>query len=264
LTLKYSAHLFFVTRVPHLPEFMKNLNHRSTAGFTLVELLVVIVIIATLAALSFIGLARMRSAGDRAATIGIMRQLQIANTGYATDHNGQYVPIVSKDKGGALSMEWYRDPSFLTYLTGDPSFSEKSASQLLIAPSSILDPLVVRGKKRYWDRLCSSYGFNSTGLTYPTDDQSAPYAYRMSQIADPVRTAFMATATDYTVTYGGRNLWKSRPVEGKSTDSKMAFRHDGKAVIVYYDGSTGFITFGDLKRFDANGGIANPFWKATR
>ncbi len=80
--------------------------------------------------------------------------------------------------------------------------------------------------------------------------------------ADPSRTAFMATATDYTVTYAGRSLWKTKPVEGKSTDSKMAFRHEDKAVVVYYDGSSGLISASDIARFDGNGGAAHPFWKA--
>lgn len=243
---------------------MKSPNLRPATGFTLVELLVVILIIVTLASVSFMGFSRMRASGDRATTVTIMRQLQLANTGYATDHNGQYVPIVSKDKGGGLSMEWYRDPSFISYLTGDQSLAEKPADAMLTAPVGVLDPIVVRKKLRQWDRLSASYGFNSTGLTYPTDDTSPAYAYRVSQVSDPSRTAFMVTATDYTVTYAGRNLWKTKPVEGKSTDSKMAFRHDNKAVVVYYDGSSGFISPDDIARFDASGGAAHPFWKAKQ
>lgn len=241
---------------------MKTQKSRTVHGFTLVELLVVILIIATLAALTITGFSRMRAAGDRARTISVMRQLQLANTGYAVDHNGQYVPIVSKNSGGAISMEWYRDPTFLYYLTNDSSQLEKNPTAAVTVPESVLDPIVVRAKQRYWDKLSASYGFNSTGLTYPTNDTSAAYSYKNSQITYPERTAFIVTATDYTVTYAGRYLWKSKPVEGKTTDSKMAFRHGDKAVVVYYDGSTGFISPDDLKRFDGDGGVANPFWKA--
>jgi prepilin-type N-terminal cleavage/methylation domain-containing protein len=249
--------------VPLAPTLMKTNVQRISSGFTLIELLVVVVIIATLASLTFLGFSRMRAAGDRAATVAIMRQLQVANMGYAIDNNGQYVPIAEKDKDGALSMEWYKNPKVRAYLTGDPNETEKSANELLVAPVSVLDPIVVRKKQRQWDRISASYGINSTGLTWPTNDQSPPMSYKISQVANPGRTAFIASATNYMISHGDRYLWKSGPVEGKTTTNKMAFRHENKAVVIYYDGSTGFITPGDLAEFDRKGGIANPFWKAT-
>ena len=242
---------------------MKTSQPRAAAGFTLVELLVVVLIIATLSALSLIGFRRMRAAGDRASTITVMRQMQVANASYSIDHNGRYVPIVSKGEGGAISMEWYRDPTFLSYLTGDPALLDDLEKEVTV-PTGVLDPVVLRAKKRQWERLSASFGFNSTGLTWPTDSTSAPMSHLSSKIENPGKTAFIATATNYMVSHAGRNLWKDAPVEGKTTTDKMAFRHGDKAVIVYYDGSTGFITQDDIRRFDANGGINNPFWKATK
>jgi type II secretory pathway pseudopilin PulG len=240
---------------------MKTPRRRRPAAFTLTEVLVVIVIIITLAALSMIGISRIRSAGDRAATITIMRQLQIANMGYATDHNGQYMPIVVKDENQNLD-EWYSNATFRTYLTGDPSELEKTTGELLVAPESILDPIVVRSKKRQWDRLSASYGFNATGLSWPADHKSPPMSYRITDVANPSRTAFIVTATNYQVSHRGRNLWKNSPIEGKTTDDKIAYRHMDKAIVIYYDGSTGFITLDDMARFDREGGVGNAFWKA--
>jgi prepilin-type N-terminal cleavage/methylation domain-containing protein len=242
---------------------MKKPKPHLNQGFTLIELLVVIVIVVTLAALGFVGLMRMRAAGDRAAAVSIMRQLQIANMGYAIDNNAQYIPIAEKDKDGGLSMEWYRNPKFRSYLTSDPNEDQKTPSQILVAPTSLLDPIVVRKKQRQWDRLSASYGINATGLSWPTDDQSPPMSYKVSQVANPGRTAFIVSATNYLVSYAGRKLWKDSPVEGKTTTDKIAFRHDQKAIVIYYDGSTGFISLGDIARFDSQGGVANPFWKAT-
>lgn len=242
---------------------MKNSVNRYPAGFSLVELLVVIVIIVTLAALSMVGFGRMRKAGDRAAAVAIMRQLVVANVGYSTDNNGQFVPIAEKDENGGLAMEWYRNPKFLTYLTGDPAETEKSGSQLLLGPVGSLDPIVVRSKKRQWDRLSASYGLNATGLTWPANSQSPPMSFKVSQIANPGRTAFIVSATNYQVTYGGRFLWKSSPVEGKTTTDKIAYRHGNQAVVVYYDSSIGFVTQSDLAAIDGNGGVSNAFWKAT-
>lgn len=242
---------------------MKIKTRRTTTGFTLVELLVVILIIATLAALTVMGFSKMRAAGDRAAAVSIMRQLVVANMGYSTEYNGQFVPIAEKDESGGLAMEWYRNPKFLTFLTGDPKEFEKSGSQLLLAPPGSLDPIVVRARQRQWDRLSASFGLNATGLTWPENFKSPPMSFKLSQIANPGRTAFIVSATNYQVTFGGRYLWKSAPVEGKTTTDKTAYRHGGKAVVIYYDGSTGFVSQTDMAAFDAKGGIANPFWKAT-
>lgn len=241
---------------------MKKTSSRKPAGFTLTELLVVIVIIVTLASLSMVGISRMRSAGDRAAAIAIMRQLQVANMGYAIDHNGQYVPIAEMDENNALAMEWYRNPNFLSMLTGDPKEAEKSGAELLVAPVSVLDPIVVRSKKRQYERLSASYGFNSTGLSWPKSYTSPPMSYKISDVANPSRTAFIVSGTNYQVSYRGRNLWKNSPVEGKTTDDKIAYRHRNSAVVIYYDGSTGFVTLDDMARFDRQGGDANAFWKA--
>lgn len=241
---------------------MKTKSKRSTPGFTLVELLVVILIIAGLAALSSIGIIKMRRSGDRAAAIEVMHQLAIANTTYSIDHNGQFVPIVTKDENNAIAMEWYRDPAFRSYLTGDPDETQKDASQMIVAPQSVIDPVVFRAKKRQYDRLSASYGFNSTGLTWPQSSQSPPMSYKLSQVASPSRTAFIVSSTNYMVSYAGRKLWWDAPVEGKTTTDKMAFRHGDKAIVVYYDGSSGMVSKDDMNRFDANGGVANPFWKA--
>ena len=61
------------------------------------------------------------------------------------------------------------------------------------------------------------------------------------------------------------SFWKDEAaVEGKTPDGKIAYRHDGKAAVTYFDGHAGMISMADMKRIDeagtANSGKNNIFW----
>lgn len=244
---------------------MPNSFPRRRSGFTLVELLVVIVIIVTLASLSFLGFSRMRAAADAATTVSNMRQLQVANQSYASDHNGRYASYKVLDEDKGTYTYWTRSPGFLSYIMGDESVASRALKDITV-PLGILDPVVVRSKARYYDGLWASYGMNSgfmkEGGKSASGQQKELYVSAPNLI-DPSRTAAFVNATDVGINYDNRNLWWNSPEEGKSTNGKMAFRHNNKAVVVYFDGSSGFITRADIDRFDANGGQTNIFWKGS-
>lgn len=240
---------------------MKTPIHRPRPGFTLVETLVVIVIIAVLAVLVIVGVTRMRAAGDRATTVAVLRQLQLANHSYATDHNGQYVPLSSMDENENRINDWHQSSVFLAYLTGDSTALDKNQVVTTKVPVSVLDPIVVRSKKRLWDKLFASYGYNQEGM--PALKANSDRCFKVSQVTSPSRTAAFITATDWIVSYKSRFIWETDPVEGKSTDQRIAYRHGNKAIVVYYDGSSGFVTPGDIRAIDAKGGATHPFWKAN-
>lgn len=235
---------------------------RGRRGFTLTELLVTIVIIAVIAALSFTGFQRIRVSADRAVATSNIRQLQLANTNYASDHNGNYVPRITNDPDNPGSgnrftnKDWHQNPVFMSYFIGVSV--EDASKPFTNVPHSALDPVVVRKKKRLWNRVFASYGYNQEFM--PTKP-NGEVGFRTSQITDPARTAAFTTATDFNLRYASRYLWLNNQEEGKSTDGKMSFRHGGLAVVTYYDGSSGTITIEDLRRFDKNGGRNHPFWK---
>ena len=85
--------------VPNTPMKTNLFNHRLTAGqrcgFTLMELLVVIGIIAILAALLLPALARAKASARRVSCISNARQVNLATRLFADDHNDR-IPYAKK------------------------------------------------------------------------------------------------------------------------------------------------------------------------
>ncbi|MEM8737367.1 MAG: prepilin-type N-terminal cleavage/methylation domain-containing protein [Planctomycetota bacterium] len=75
---------------------MRRPNPRDPLGFSLIELVVVIAVVALLIGLLLPVLAKARGAGEAAVCLSNMRQLATATTGYAHDH-GQRLPQPSQD-----------------------------------------------------------------------------------------------------------------------------------------------------------------------
>jgi prepilin-type N-terminal cleavage/methylation domain-containing protein len=77
----------------------------GAAGFTLVELLVVVAVVGLLAALAAGTLPAARNAAESAACRSNLRQLVAANVAYAVDH-GRYVAAAA-DIEGANTLRWH-------------------------------------------------------------------------------------------------------------------------------------------------------------
>lgn len=235
-------------------------NRYSHPGFTLVELLVVIVIIIALGMLSMMGFRRIRDAGDRGASMGNLRQLQLANVAYAADNNGQYVPVETYDGDAVKNVEWHNNATFISYLTGDDGPLQRGRKTNNQVPLNMLDPVAVRAKGRMWDRIWASDSYNVQGM--PGKAANGQKAFRVIQITNPSRSMCIVTGTDYQTTYTKRYLWFDDDTEGKSTNQKMAYRHGGKALVVYYDGSADSMSWAEMKAIDDQDGANHPFWKA--
>lgn len=72
---------------------------RRPLGFTLMELLTVIVIIAILSALSFVGIGRIRKSADRNICAGNMRMIGQAVLLWANDNRGRLPPLIDQKDG---------------------------------------------------------------------------------------------------------------------------------------------------------------------
>jgi prepilin-type processing-associated H-X9-DG protein len=246
------------------------IRHRSArTGFTLVEVLVVISIIIVLAVLSVAGFSRMRAAAHKATGVRNIAQLQIANISYAGDHNGFYAPVYGFDDQGVTYTSWAGNKDFISMLIGDKADEEIKEIDAKLGPRmplSLLDPAAVRAGKSEYDRMPASYGYNyegSLGGWGAPGASSIPLA--VSQVRSPERSAAFFTATDFIAKYAGRFTWKNAAaVEGYTKDGKIAYRHNNKALVAYYDGHVGEVSQADIRKIDQQGGVANVFWNARK
>jgi prepilin-type processing-associated H-X9-DG protein len=236
--------------------------HDPKPGFTLTELLVAFVIIISIIALSLTRITKMRQTADRIKASGNLSQLQIASTGYSTENNGQYVPIWEFDEERRNTSWWFNNPRFLSYLADQSSIDHRPDLALSL---SMMDPVTAKARKKLYDRIFASFGYNETGI--PGSSYGAPGnkpSFRTGQLTAPQKSAAFITATDVVVHYRSRFLWDdvTHAVEGKTENQKIAYRHNGKALVAFYDGHVGEVSMQEIRRFDTEGGATHIFWKA--
>ena len=239
--------------------------NRQSRGFTLTELLVVTLIIAVLAFLSFSAYSRIRNSADKATVIRNLSQFQLANHAYATDHNGEFVPVRAFDDEGSSYAAWFQHRDFMDNLKGYSAELLPNGKVDATLPPGMLDPVAVRAKKKSYTSVSGSYGYINTGQpnTGGWGSPNSTSYYRTFQLTAPEKSAAFITATDWQAKYSGRFLWKgAAAVEGYTPDGKIAYRYNKKAVVVYYDGHAGEVGMDDMKRIDQQGGIRNIFWDA--
>lgn len=95
-------------------------KNRNGKGFTLVELLVVVVIIGILAAIALPNFIAAQKKAKAAAVKGNMRTVQIASESYATDSGGAYAPNATA--------------SLLNYLPGGSNTLSGTAGTMAVNP----------------------------------------------------------------------------------------------------------------------------------
>ena len=197
----------------------------SRTGFTLMELLVVITIIAVLASLLLPAVNLVRSAAKQMRCLDLVRQLQLANIAYATDNEGAYVNI----NGGGTGAGWSNNPQFLELL-GRTSASWAGA---LLCPESY----TVKARTNLVNQC---FGANVGGVNITISPLPA-IGFHTSRVPRPSDKLAWADAWDFWI----NDLWCQKfDVERKISNSSpayidsmaTAFRHRGKVSAVFYDG----------------------------
>lgn len=212
-------------------------ERRAIHGFTLLELLVVIVIIAIVAGLIFSGLKSAKESAAASKCLGNLRSLAAANGSYAAEHDGLY--CYAQEQGnrvrwhgarqessgkfdateGPLAPYLGRDgrvkecPSFEQYVTGSESFENGSGG----------------------------YGYNAVYIGGTPRDKWT--GERVSNVSHPSRTLMFAD-TAFARAEGLQEYPFAEPFQWVAPSGRLSgplspsvhFRHNGKANVVWCDG----------------------------
>lgn len=229
------------------------------AGFTLVEILIVTVILVILAGLAYTGSRRMVTSARIAQSTTNLRQLAAANLGYLADH-GVYCPADDRFNNrrwhGARSSSGGRfDPTkgFLASYLG-------KSRQVTTCP---LFRAMVEGSASFEDGT-GGYGYNAAyigGLPGGSFDRTTYLRkpQRPANVTNPARTV-MFTTTAYARQGGLQEYAYCEPPfwdygngpSGARPSPSVHFRANGRALVAWCDGSVTAETQNDSR------GGANP------
>jgi prepilin-type N-terminal cleavage/methylation domain-containing protein/prepilin-type processing-associated H-X9-DG protein len=212
-------------------------RRRWHQGFTLVELLAAIAVLATLAALGLGVLQAARERGESAKCFGNLRTLASANLAYAAEHDGQYVPAQEPSN----TVRWH---GVRRGVTGKfdptqgplaPYLGEQRKVQLCPTLGRTL-----RGAATFEDGT-GGYGYNAAYIGGTPADPFVPE--RIVNIAAPSRTVMFADCAfpraEGLQEYAYAEPWRWADYRGRLRGPlapSVHFRHRDQANVAWCDG----------------------------
>jgi prepilin-type N-terminal cleavage/methylation domain-containing protein len=163
-------------------------NRRSDAGFTLIEVLLVVTIIGILAGIAVPSLSRARGAATEMSTIGALRAIHASQVAYATScANGSYAPSIPWLARVAKGQPPFIGPQFTANVTdqnryrirftlGARDTNAKATCNGLAAGQAASTFFIAADLLVAKDGMVSRYfGVNQTGTIYQSTKRIPPF-----------------------------------------------------------------------------------------
>jgi prepilin-type N-terminal cleavage/methylation domain-containing protein/prepilin-type processing-associated H-X9-DG protein len=221
---------------------MKTTAKPVKKGFTLVELLVVIVIVVSIAGLSYSMIPKLMARGKATRELGNLRQMSLLFGTYAADHQmklpackGRFVQA----DGTTGEVQWNEVLLALAYPDTDPSEFRTAAwwdrNDCFMRNPRFKQSALPRG----WQPLNPGYGLNEmiaenlalamTGAI-PSHEELLTVSTPLAALADPQRTPLVAPCDNYYFRYDTEQL---KTFENSTLKD---FLNSGKVPVLFVDG----------------------------
>jgi prepilin-type processing-associated H-X9-DG protein/prepilin-type N-terminal cleavage/methylation domain-containing protein len=219
-------------------------------AFSLIELLVVISLIALLIAVLLPALALSRSQGRGVICKSNLRQLFLANIGYATENDGYYVPAapdITSSQGGNYRWHGVRSsPDEPFDPTKGPLAAYLADGRVKQCPERV--DFVKDGTwNENFEKGCGGYGYNHIYLgSRQWQGQAIGWETTgTTEVARPTETLMfadtaMSNSQSYLIEYSFAEppfyVYKGEPVTSFYLSPSIHFRHRGRANVGWADG----------------------------
>ena len=217
-------------------------------GFTLVELLISVTLVATLSALSMAGWRAYRGMATRAVCASNLKQLASATNLYCADHNGFFPPYVQKNPGGGRM--WFFGLETSSSGSGEGSRDlDRTAGPLYpyiqevgkieVCPAFDYNSALWKAKFKG-----ASYGYGYNWLLGGRTTGRPLHSSNLSQGGHVILFADCGQVNTFQAPASPKKPMIEEFYLVNETDKTFHFRHNGRANVVFCDGHVeSFIPF---------------------